>query len=174
MGRRRPLMPPPPRLVLFVSLATSVKGMSRADGGADAPLALMAPEKVGMRVMSFNARLDTTQPDGTDGADGSDAWPHRRELLLADITARNPDLLGLQEVLPHMAAWLCERSRRDSSLSLLGLRPGVLRAARAFACSSFSASASSFALFWSLSFRLFSAFAICSFIKSTPSCPSRS
>jgi endonuclease/exonuclease/phosphatase family metal-dependent hydrolase len=109
MGRRRPLMPPPPRLVLFVSLATSVKGMSRADGGADAPLALMAPEKVGMRVMSFNARLDTTQPDGTDGADGSDAWPHRRELLLADITARNPDLLGLQEVLPHMAAWLCER-----------------------------------------------------------------
>ena len=65
----------------------------------------MAP----VRVMSFNARMDTTQPDGSDGDDGSDAWPHRRELLLEDIAAQSPDLLGMQEVLPHMGAWLREQ-----------------------------------------------------------------
>ena len=62
-----------------------------------------------MRVMSFNARKDTSQPDGTDGRDGSDAWPHRRELLLEDIFAQNPDILGTQELMPHMAAWLREQ-----------------------------------------------------------------
>ena len=65
----------------------------------------MAP----MRVMSFNARMDTTQPDGSDGSDGTDAWPHRRALLLEDIAAQSPDLLGMQEVLPHMGTWLREQ-----------------------------------------------------------------
>ena len=67
----------------------------------------MAPSS--MRVMSFNARMDTTQPDGSDGGDGADAWPHRRALLLEDIAAQSPDLLGMQEVLPHMGAWLREQ-----------------------------------------------------------------
>jgi endonuclease/exonuclease/phosphatase family metal-dependent hydrolase len=66
-------------------------------------------ETVGLRVMSFNIRKDTTRTDGTDGVDGSDAWPHRRELLLEDITSLKPDLLGMQEVLPHMAVWLREQ-----------------------------------------------------------------
>ena len=57
-------------------------------------------------VMSYNARMDTTQPDGSDGSDGADAWPHRRELLLENIRAADPDLLGMQEVLPHMGEWL--------------------------------------------------------------------
>ena len=77
---------------------------------------------MGVRVMSFNARKDTSQPDGTDGRDGSDAWPHRRELLLEDIFAQNPDILGTQELMPHMAAWLREQLEpaepaREDSLS---------------------------------------------------------
>ena len=68
---------------------------------------------MGLRVMSYNARMDTTQPDGSDGDDGADAWPHRRELLLQDIRAQDPDLLGMQEVLPHMGEWLRQQLSGD-------------------------------------------------------------
>ena len=60
--------------------------------------AARAVEMAKFKVMSFNARMDTTQPDGGDGADGGDAWPHRREWLARNIEAFDPDLLGMQEV----------------------------------------------------------------------------
>jgi endonuclease/exonuclease/phosphatase family metal-dependent hydrolase len=42
--------------------------------------------------MSFNVRYGTAQ-------DGENAWPHRRELLLAAVIGQDPDILGVQEAL---------------------------------------------------------------------------
>ncbi|MEW6198152.1 MAG: endonuclease/exonuclease/phosphatase family protein [Planctomycetota bacterium] len=44
------------------------------------------------RVMSFNIRT-------ADADDGVNAWPPRREVVVATIQAHAPDILGLQEVL---------------------------------------------------------------------------
>src|SRR3546814_12571765 len=44
--------------------------------------------------MTYNIRLVTP-------ADGDDAWPHRRNFLIGQIAVMRPELLGLQEVLPH-------------------------------------------------------------------------
>ena len=44
----------------------------------------------GFTVMTFNIRYDTD-------ADGRQAWAHRRDLALALIRDRDPDLLGVQE-----------------------------------------------------------------------------
>lgn len=49
-----------------------------------------------LRVMSFNIRLDTK-------SDKENQWPHRRELWVSTVKAFDPDLLGLQEVLPGQA-----------------------------------------------------------------------
>ena len=71
------------------------------DGGNEVDYRWGAPvtKRAAMfNVMSFNARMDTTQPDGADGSDGPNAWPHRRELLAANIELAAPDLLGMQEV----------------------------------------------------------------------------
>jgi endonuclease/exonuclease/phosphatase family metal-dependent hydrolase len=43
-------------------------------------------------VMSFNIRYGTAQ-------DGENAWEQRRALLLATVTAQDPDVLGVQEAL---------------------------------------------------------------------------
>eukprot|EP01052_Picozoa_sp_SAG31_P033837 SAG31_NODE_3876_length_3792_cov_1.788248_3_plen_219_part_00 len=72
-----------------------------------------------MSLRAPNLVVDTTQPDGSDGSDGSDAWPHRRGLLAANIMELEPDLLGMQELLPHMAAWLIKQL--DQSYSFQGL-----------------------------------------------------
>lgn len=45
-------------------------------------------------VMTYNIRLDTH-------ADGVNAWPNRKEKLIALIRKNNPDILGVQEVLHH-------------------------------------------------------------------------
>ena len=45
-----------------------------------------------LTVMSFNLRYGTAR-------DGENAWEHRRDLLLATVTARDPDILGVQEAL---------------------------------------------------------------------------
>ncbi len=48
-----------------------------------------------IRVMTYNIRLDTLR-------DGANAWPHRSSEVMELITKRcRPDLLGLQEALPH-------------------------------------------------------------------------
>lgn len=44
--------------------------------------------------MTYNIRLDTP-------SDGDDAWPHRRDFLIGQVATLRPELLGLQEVLPH-------------------------------------------------------------------------
>ena len=43
-----------------------------------------------LSAMTFNVRYD-------EPADGSQAWPHRRELVIATIRGHDPDLIGLQE-----------------------------------------------------------------------------
>ena len=45
-----------------------------------------------LTVMSFNIRYGTAR-------DGANAWEHRRDLLLATVTAADPDILGVQEAL---------------------------------------------------------------------------
>lgn len=47
-----------------------------------------------LTVMTFNVRYD-------EEADGLHAWPHRRSLVRATIEAHAPDLLGVQEPMPH-------------------------------------------------------------------------
>lgn len=45
-------------------------------------------------VMTYNIRLDLA-------SDGDNAWPHRRAALTGLIAYYAPDLVGMQEVLPH-------------------------------------------------------------------------
>ncbi len=47
-----------------------------------------------LTVMTFNIRYD-------EDADGAHAWRHRRHLVGATIEAHTPDLLGVQEPMPH-------------------------------------------------------------------------
>src|SRR5690349_20912672 len=59
-----------------------------------------------IKVMSFNIRYGSA-PDGLN------AWPFRRELLFKTIENFDPDLLGLQEVLPFQRDQLIERLKSD-------------------------------------------------------------
>lgn len=54
-----------------------------------------------LRTMTFNLRCDVP-------ADGQNAWPHRREIVAELIRERAPDILGIQEGLPHQVAYLRE------------------------------------------------------------------
>lgn len=47
-----------------------------------------------LRCCSANVRVDTAE-------DGSNAWPHRRELFFETIRGIDPDVIGLQEPLVH-------------------------------------------------------------------------
>lgn len=55
-----------------------------------------------LRVMSFNIRYGTA-------ADGPNHWDKRRDDLLANIQAIDPDLLGTQETLKFQRDWLAEK-----------------------------------------------------------------
>lgn len=46
-----------------------------------------------LRVMTYNIRLNLA-------SDGSDAWPHRREMVASVIRFHGADLIGVQEALP--------------------------------------------------------------------------
>lgn len=50
------------------------------------------PRDAGLRVMTYNIRLDLA-------SDGTNAWPHRKEMVAALIRHEAPDILGMQEVL---------------------------------------------------------------------------
>ncbi len=51
--------------------------------------------------MSYNIRFDNP-------ADGPNAWPNRREFLAEQIRSQEPDILGIQESLPHQVSYLAE------------------------------------------------------------------
>jgi endonuclease/exonuclease/phosphatase family metal-dependent hydrolase len=53
------------------------------------------------RVMSYNIRFD--------GPSDNPLWTERRPHMADQIAFLDPDLLGLQEALPHQAAWLAEQ-----------------------------------------------------------------
>lgn len=54
-----------------------------------------------MKFVTFNIRCDFQQ-------DGANNFIYRRSLILEKIRQEQPDLIGFQEVLPHVAAWLKE------------------------------------------------------------------
>lgn len=75
------------RIILALTLALfAAPAMAAPANAACASPPLLA--------MTYNIRLDTP-------ADGDDAWPHRRNFLIGQIAVMRPELLGLQEVLPH-------------------------------------------------------------------------
>jgi endonuclease/exonuclease/phosphatase family metal-dependent hydrolase len=54
---------------------------------------------MGIRVMTFNVRLDTAR-------DGEDRWELRRDFVVSVIRDGGADILGTQEPLPHQVAYL--------------------------------------------------------------------
>ena len=72
---------------------------------AAAVLSLAAPaaahEPAAFRVMSYNIRFD--------GPSDNPLWTERRGPMAGQIAFLDPDLLGLQEALPHQVAFLAER-----------------------------------------------------------------
>lgn len=58
-------------------------------------------DPAGFRVMSYNIRYD--------GSSDNPLWSERRGPMADQIAFLDPDLLGLQEALPHQADWLADR-----------------------------------------------------------------
>ncbi|MBQ4580295.1 MAG: endonuclease/exonuclease/phosphatase family protein, partial [Clostridia bacterium] len=54
-----------------------------------------------MKVVTFNIR-------GDFGVDGANDFCHRKPLILKKLAEEQPDIIGFQEVLPHVAAWMRE------------------------------------------------------------------
>lgn len=54
-----------------------------------------------MKVVTFNIRCDY-------GQDGINQFSNRKNLILKKIKKEQPDIIGFQEVLPHVAEWLKE------------------------------------------------------------------
>ena len=52
-----------------------------------------------LKLVTFNLRLDTEN-------DGAQAFGYRKSYVLARLREEAPDLVGFQEVLPHMLDWL--------------------------------------------------------------------
>ncbi len=52
-----------------------------------------------MKVVTFNIR-------GDFGVDGRNDFCHRKPLILRKLAEEQPDIIGFQEVLPHVAAWM--------------------------------------------------------------------
>lgn len=57
-----------------------------------------------MKLTTFNIRYDC-------GTDGINNFSCRKERILHAIARENPDIIGFQEVLPHVASWLKENLR---------------------------------------------------------------
>jgi len=64
-------------------------------------LYLMTSSAQPIRVMSYNIRFDNP-------ADGPNAWPNRKEFLAEQIRNQEPEILGIQESLPHQVSYLAE------------------------------------------------------------------
>lgn len=52
-----------------------------------------------MKIVTFNIR-------GDFGVDGANDFCHRKALILKKLRQAQPDIVGFQEVLPHVAAWM--------------------------------------------------------------------
>lgn len=52
-----------------------------------------------MKIVTFNIR-------GDFGVDGANDFCHRKPLILKKLRQVQPDIVGFQEVLPHVAAWM--------------------------------------------------------------------
>ena len=74
-------------------------GAAPAAGIVSGDSTRVATPPLDLRVMTFNIRYGTA-------ADGENRWDHRKDLLLATITAFDPDLLGTQECLQLQAEFL--------------------------------------------------------------------
>lgn len=61
--------------------------------------AAAASERHDLRVMTFNVRY-------SEGNDGINAWPKRRDLMVRTILSEHPDILGTQELLAPQASYL--------------------------------------------------------------------
>ncbi|NJC28032.1 glycerophosphodiester phosphodiesterase family protein [Neolewinella antarctica] len=67
--------------------------------GAAAQVPGCTDEEQGLRVMTYNVRLDVA-------SDGENAWPNRKEFLATQIEFHAPDVLGTQEGTPAQVDWL--------------------------------------------------------------------
>lgn len=81
---------------LFTGLLASVLAIACGTATATA-----ASGNHDLRVMSFNVRY-------SEGNDGINAWPKRRELMVKTILAEHPDIMGTQELLAPQARYLHE------------------------------------------------------------------
>jgi len=81
--------------VLFALVVFTVTGCS---GGGE------------LKVISFNIRFDNPR-------DGVNAWPARAELVSSYLNNRNPDLIGMQEVLWHQYEYLQQALQGYSSVA---------------------------------------------------------
>ena len=52
-----------------------------------------------MKVVTFNIR-------GDFGVDGENNFCFRKPLILKKLAQEQPDIIGFQEVMPHVAVWL--------------------------------------------------------------------
>jgi endonuclease/exonuclease/phosphatase family metal-dependent hydrolase len=78
------------------------------------PTAGAAANPPAMTLMTFNIRYDNP-------ADGPNAWPHRKDLVLETVAAYEPAVLAVQEALPHQ---LEEVRTRFPSLKPIGQARG--------------------------------------------------
>jgi endonuclease/exonuclease/phosphatase family metal-dependent hydrolase len=84
-----------PRLLLLAGLAILAVAPVTGATAASRPRA-NAPD---LRVMTFNVRY-------SEGNDGINAWPNRRDLMVEVIRQEHPDILGTQELLLPQADYL--------------------------------------------------------------------
>jgi endonuclease/exonuclease/phosphatase family metal-dependent hydrolase len=94
-GRMKELRPKPwipLALATLVALPVSVAGQSQGPG-------LVTPPVMTLDVMTFNIRT-------SEGRDGGNSWPYRKDLVAETIRSSNPDILGLQEVLGEQIEFL--------------------------------------------------------------------
>lgn len=81
-------------LARLVAALIAVAALSAAPGAS-------AHDPAGLRVMSYNIRFD--------GPSDDPLWSERREPMADQIAFLDPDLLGLQEALPHQVDYLAEQ-----------------------------------------------------------------
>jgi endonuclease/exonuclease/phosphatase family metal-dependent hydrolase len=78
--------------VLFsVAVAGSIAALAMSQAPSTGPV-----DEAALRVITFNVRCSSAP-------DGANAWPHRREQLIARLRWHDADVIGLQEVLADQA-----------------------------------------------------------------------